>query len=58
MEIDAIDASLLVASLASAFMLVGVATFQLFDVSFSETLFAPAGIGLSTAWVIGLMLRP
>jgi len=32
---------------------VGVASFNLFDVAFSDTLFAPAGIGLSTAWVIG-----
>ena len=53
MEMDALDASLLVAGLASSFMLVGVASFNLFDVAFSDTLFAPAGIGLSTAWVIG-----
>ena len=53
MEMDAIDASLLVSGLASAFMLVGVASFNLFDVAFSDTLFSPAGFGLSTAWVIG-----
>ena len=53
MEMDAVDASLLVAGLASAFMLVGVASFDLFGVTFSDVLFSPAGIGLSTAWVIG-----
>jgi len=53
MEMDAVDASLLVAGLASAFMLVGVASFNLFDVAFSDTLFSLGGIGLSTAWVIG-----
>ena len=32
MEFDAVDAALVVAGLASAFMLVGIASFQLFDV--------------------------
>jgi len=53
MEFDAVDASLLVTGLASAFMLVGIAQFQLFDVTFSATQFTLGGIGLSTAWLLG-----
>ena len=53
MEFDAVDAALVVTGLASAFMLVGIASFQLFDVTFSATQFTVAGIGLSTAWLLG-----
>lgn len=53
MEFDALDASLIVTGLASAFMLVGIAQFQLFDVTFSATQFTLGGIGLSTAWLLG-----
>ncbi|WP_317652179.1 hypothetical protein [Halorubrum distributum] len=53
MEFDAVDAALVVAGLASAFMLVGIASFQLFDVDFTATQFTLGGIGLSTAWVLG-----
>jgi len=50
MEFDAVDAALVVAGLAPAVMLVGIASFQLFDVDFTATQF---GIGLSTAWILG-----
>ena len=53
MEFDAVDAALVVTGLASAFMLVGIAQFQLFDVTFSATQFTLGGIGLSTAWLLG-----
>ncbi|MDB2273014.1 hypothetical protein PM022_00380 [Halorubrum ezzemoulense] len=53
MEFDAVDAALVVAGLASAFMLVGIASFQLFDVDFTATQFTISGIGLSTAWILG-----
>ena len=53
MEFDAVDAALVVAGLASAFMLVGIASFQLFDVDFTATQFTLGGIGLSTAWILG-----
>ncbi|OYR56715.1 hypothetical protein [Halorubrum halodurans] len=53
MEFDALDAALVVTGLASAFMLVGIAQFQLFDVTFSATQFTVSGIGLSTAWILG-----
>ncbi|AVP39975.1 hypothetical protein HOV17_gp11 [Halorubrum pleomorphic virus 9] len=53
MEFDAVDAVLVVTGLASAFMLVGIASFQLFDVTFSATQFTIGGIGLSTAWLLG-----
>lgn len=53
MQFDAVDASLVVLGVASAFMLVGIATFQLFDVQFSNTLFTVAGYDLSTAWILG-----
>ncbi|WAU40582.1 hypothetical protein HRPV13_gp01 [Halorubrum pleomorphic virus 13] len=53
MEMDAIDASLFVLNTMAGFLLVGIGTFQLFGVDFGATLFSPAGVGLSTAWVIG-----
>lgn len=53
MQMDAIDASLFVLNTMAGFLLVGIGTFQLFGVDFGAELFAPAGIGLSTAWVIG-----
>ncbi len=53
MQMDAIDASLFVLNTMAGFLLVGIGTFDLFGVNFSETLFEPFGIALSTAWVIG-----
>ena len=53
MEMDAIDASLFVLNTMAGFLLVGIGTFELFGVDFGATLFSPAGVGLSTAWVIG-----
>ena len=53
MEFDALDAALVVTGIASAFMLVGIASFNLFDVDFGATLFAPSGYSLSTAWILG-----
>ncbi|QAS68805.1 VP2 [Halorubrum pleomorphic virus 11] len=53
MQMDAIDASLFVLNTMAGFLLVGIGTFELFGVDFGATLFSPAGIGLSTAWVIG-----
>jgi len=53
LQFDAIDTALLVTGIASAFMLVGIASFNLFDVEFAATVFSPAGIPLSTAWVLG-----
>ena len=50
---DAIDASLFVLNTMAGFLLVGIGTFDLFGVDFSQTLFEPFGIALSTAWVIG-----
>jgi len=43
MEFDTVDAALVVTGLASAFMLVGIATFQLFDVDFGATQFTLSG---------------
>ncbi|WP_308204452.1 hypothetical protein, partial [Halorubrum ezzemoulense] len=37
----------------AGFLLVGIGQFNLFGVDFAATLFSPAGVGLSTAWVIG-----
>lgn len=53
MEFDAVDAGLIVAGLASAFMVVDIATFQLFDVEFGATMFTLGGFDLSTAWILG-----
>ncbi len=51
-KFDPIDAGLTVVTLMSAFMIVGIATFDLFDVDFSATLFTVAGFALSTAYVL------
>ena len=53
LQFDAIDTALLVTGIASASMLVGIASFNLFDVEFAATVFSPVGIPLSTAWVLG-----
>ena len=53
MQFDAVDASLFVMNTMAGFLLVGIGQFNLFGVDFGATLFSPAGIGLSTAWVIG-----
>jgi hypothetical protein len=53
MKMDAVDASLFVINTMAGFLLVGIGQFNLFGVDFAAELFAPAGIGLSTAWVIG-----
>lgn len=53
MEFDAVDASLFVLNTMAGFLLVGIGTFELFGVNFGAELLAPAGVGLSTAWVIG-----
>lgn len=50
---DPLDMSFLVLGLMSAFMLVGIATFDLFGVDFAEPMTEIAGISLSTAWVLG-----
>jgi len=52
-EFDPIDIGLFVIATASAFMLVGIATFQLFDVNFGDPMFSIAGYDLSTAWILG-----
>lgn len=53
LEMDAIDASLLVLNTMAGFLLVGIGTFDLFGVDFGSTLFTVGGIGLSTAWIVG-----
>ena len=53
MSFDPLDASLVITGLASAFMLVGIAEFNLFDVGFAEPLTEIGGYTLSTAWVLG-----
>ena len=55
MQFDAVDASLFVLNTMAGFLLVGIGQFNLFGVDFGATLFSPAGIGLSTAWVIGYL---
>lgn len=53
MSMDALDASLFVINTMAAFLIVGIGSFNIFGVDFAATLFSPAGIGLSTAWVLG-----
>jgi len=51
-KFDPIDAALWILTLMTSFMIVGIGSFDLFGVQFSEDLFTIAGIGLSTAWVL------
>lgn len=53
MSMDAVDASLFVVNTMAAFLIVGIGSFNIFGVDFAATLFEPAGIALSTAWVLG-----
>jgi hypothetical protein len=53
MEFDPLDAGLTIATMVSAFIVVGIASFDLFGVSFAATAITLAGTGLSTAYVIG-----
>jgi len=53
MSFNPVDAMLLVVGMMSAFLLVRIATFDIFGVTFSAELFNFAGYSLSTAWVMG-----
>jgi len=52
MSFDPLDAGLTVLTLMSAFIVVEIATFDLFGVDFAATVTTIAGIDLSTAWVL------
>lgn len=52
MSFDPTDAALLVASIVSGFIMVGIAAFDLFDVSFGATALTLGGFSLSTAYLI------
>ncbi|QDX39845.1 hypothetical protein [Salarchaeum sp. JOR-1] len=54
-EFDPVDAGLTVATMISAFIVTGIASFNLFDVDFGAVAFTLAGHGLSTAYVIGAL---
>jgi len=53
MKMDAFDASMFVLNSMAGFLIVGIGTFDLFGVDFSNQLFSVGGIGLSTAWLLG-----
>lgn len=53
MKMDALDASLLVLNSMAGFIVVGIGTFDLFDVDFGEVLWTIGPAELSTAWVLG-----
>jgi len=53
LKMDAFDASLLVLNTMAAFILVGIGTFDLFDVNFANELFNLGGYSLSAAWLVG-----
>lgn len=52
MEFDPMDAAFTVLTLMSAFIVVGIASFDLFSVDFSATVTTISGYELSTAWVL------
>lgn len=51
-EFDPVDAALTVTTLMSAFIVVGVAQFDLFGVDFAATVTTIMGYDLSVAWVL------
>jgi len=53
LKMDAFDASLLVLNTMAAFILVGIGTFDLFDVNFANELFNFGGYSISAAWLVG-----
>jgi hypothetical protein len=53
LKMDAFDASLLVLNTMAGFILVGIGTFDLFDVNFANELFNFGGYSLSAAWLVG-----
>jgi hypothetical protein len=52
MEFDPVDAALTITIAATGFMMVGIASFDLFDVSFGETALTLAGQDLSIAYLL------
>ena len=50
---DPLDASLWIVTLMSSFMLVGIASFELFSVEFASEFTSVAGYSFSTAWILG-----
>ena len=53
LKMDAVDASMLVLNTMAGFLLVGIGTFDLFDVNFANELFNFGGYSLSAAWLVG-----
>ena len=54
-EFDPLDIGLLVVGIMSAFIMVGIASFDLFGVNFSADLTTIAGYGFSTAYVLSAL---
>jgi len=52
---DPIDAMLSLAMGASGFIMVGIATFSIFGLNFSDTMVSLAGFDLTTAYVVSLV---
>lgn len=55
MSFDPVDAALTLALAVSGFIMVGIASFNLFDVSFGDTAVTLAGNGLSVAYVTSVL---
>jgi len=53
MKFNPLDTSLLVVGVVSAFLLVGIGSFDIFGVDFGAELTNISGYSLSTAWVLG-----
>lgn len=54
-EFDPVDAGLTIVTMMSSFIVVGIATFDLFDVDFVAPFTTVAGYDLSTAWVLAAL---
>ncbi|WP_396610805.1 hypothetical protein ACH9L7_11280 [Haloferax sp. S1W] len=54
MEFDPVDAALTVAMMVSGFIMTGIATFQLFDVGFTDVIWSSGNIEITVAYAISV----
>ena len=53
MDFDPVDAALTVGVMMSGFIMVGIATFSLFDIGFGDVVWSSGNMSMSVAYVIG-----
>ena len=55
MQFDPVDTALTVALMISGFIMTGVATFSLFDINFTDTVYSSGNITISVAYAISVV---